>query len=106
MIRIAVLGDKDSIKGFGAVGLDIFPCYDQQSAHTAFKKITGSGNYGVLFITEEYAALLKKEISAFDGEFSPAVIPIPGIKGNNGIGVERLRESVEKAVGSDIIFGQ
>ena len=51
MIRIAVLGDIDSIKGFGAVGLDVFPCTDQQSAHDSFKKITGSGNYGVLFIT-------------------------------------------------------
>lgn len=106
MIRIAVLGDIDSIKGFGAVGLDVFPCTDQQSAHNSLKKITGSGNYGVLFITEEFAALLRKEISAFDGEFSPAIIPIPGIRANNGIGVERLKESVEKAVGSDIIFGQ
>ena len=41
MIRIAVLGDIDSIKGFGAVGLDVFPCTDQQSAHDSFKKITG-----------------------------------------------------------------
>jgi len=36
MIRIAVLGDIDSIKGFGAVGLDVFPCTDQQSAHDSF----------------------------------------------------------------------
>ena len=34
----------------------------------------------------------------------PAVIPIPGVRGNTGIGTKRLSSFVEKAVGSDIIF--
>ena len=34
----------------------------------------------------------------------PAVIPIPGVKGNTGLGIRRLSQSVEKAVGADIIF--
>ena len=106
MIRIAVLGDIDSIKGFGAVGLDVFPCTDQQSAHDSFKKITGSGNYGVLFITEEFAALLRKEISAFDGEFSPAIIPIPGAGGTSGYARAAMKANMEKAVGADILMNQ
>ena len=104
MIRIAVLGDADSIKGFSAVGLDIFPCTDQKSAADQFKKIAQGQTYGVIYITEEYAVLLSKEIAAFDESVTPAIIPIPGISANNGIGVKRLRDSVEKAVGSDIIF--
>ncbi len=104
MIRIAVLGDIDSIKGFSAVGLDIFPCTDYDSAHESFKKITDGGVYGVVYVTEEYAELLKKDIAKFDEVMSPAIIPIPGIKGNTGYGIKRLSESVEKAVGSDIIF--
>ncbi len=104
MIRIAVLGDIDSIKGFSAVGLDIFPCTDYDSAHESFKKITGGGVYGVVYVTEEYAELLKKDIAKFDEVMSPAIIPVPGIKGNTGYGIKRLSESVEKAVGSDIIF--
>ncbi len=104
MIRIAVLGDIDSIKGFSAVGLDIFSCFDYDSAREAFKKITGGGVYGVLYITEEYAELLKKDISKFDEVMTPAIIPIPGLKGNTGYGIKRLSQSVEKAVGSDIIF--
>ena len=35
----------------------------------------------------------------------PAVIPIPGVHGNTGAGLERVRACVEKAVGSDILFG-
>ena len=33
MVKIAVLGDTESIKGFAAVGLDIYPCdADAESA--------------------------------------------------------------------------
>jgi V/A-type H+-transporting ATPase subunit F len=104
MIRIAVLGDIDSIKGFSAVGLDIFPCTDYDSARESFKKITGGGVYGVVYVTEEYAELLSRDIAKFDEVMTPAIIPIPGLKGNTGYGIKRLSQSVEKAVGSDIIF--
>ena len=104
MIRIAVLGDIDSIKGFSAVGLDIFPCTDYDSARELFKKITGGGVYGVVYVTEEYAELLSRDIAKFDEVMTPAIIPIPGLKGNTGYGIKRLSQSVEKAVGSDIIF--
>lgn len=34
----------------------------------------------------------------------PAVIPIPGVHGNTGYGIDMVKRSVEQAVGSDIIF--
>ena len=46
------------------------------------------------------------EIAKLDEALLPAVIPIPGVTGNTGIGVDRLKNSVEKAVGSDIIFNK
>ena len=51
------------------------------------------------------AALLERELDALDGQMLPAVIPIPGVHGNTGAGLERVRACVEKAVGSDILFG-
>ena len=33
----------------------------------------------------------------------PAIIPIPGISGNTGVGMKNVSVSVERAVGSDII---
>ena len=35
---------------------------------------------------------------------APAIIPIPGVKNSNGIGMMNVKKSVERAVGSDIIF--
>ena len=103
MYRAAVLGDTESIKGFAAVGLDVFPCDDAQKAAPMFRNLA-AGEYAVIFVTEEMALLLEKEIAAVSERQLPSVIPIPGVKGNNGIGVSRLKASVERAVGSDIIF--
>ena len=36
----------------------------------------------------------------------PAIIPIPGVKNNTGVGVEMVKHSVEQSVGSDILFGK
>ena len=105
MVRIAVLGDRESVKGFAAVGLDIFPCDDPQEAARQFRRMAGGGEYGVIFVTEELAGPLDREIRRYDEAAAPAVIPIPGVKGNTGIGIARLHEAVEKAVGSDILFG-
>lgn len=104
MVKIAVLGDAESIKGFASVGLDIFEA-NPQTAHSIFKKLT-LGDFGVIYITEEIAGELKEEIAEFDEKMLPAIIPIPGVKNNNGLGLARLKASVEKAVGSDIIFNK
>jgi len=105
MVKIAVLGDTESIKGFAAVGLDIFPCDHDDDAPSVFKRIVDA-DYGVIYITEHMASLLSKEIEKTDECLTPSVVPIPGAGGNTGIGTARLKEAVEKAVGSDIIFNK
>jgi V/A-type H+-transporting ATPase subunit F len=35
----------------------------------------------------------------------PAIIQIPGVRGNTGNGISGVKKSVEQAVGSDILFG-
>lgn len=104
MIKIAVVGDVDSIKGFASVGLDIFSCAPQKEEAVHLIRRLAAGDYGIIYITEEVFAAAEQEIKKYDAQLSPAMVPIPGLKGNNGIGVRRLRESVEKAVGSDIVF--
>ena len=47
MLRVAVLGDTESIQGFAAIGLDIFPCDDPGLAPGLFHRLCG-GEYGVV----------------------------------------------------------
>lgn len=103
MYKIAVMGDYDSIYGFGAVGLDTFPVSDEREAEKRLHDIV-SANYAVIYITENWAAKLSDTIEKYRGQMLPAIIPIPGISGNTGAGVESVKKFVETAVGSDILF--
>ncbi|MCI9455035.1 MAG: V-type ATP synthase subunit F [Dorea sp.] len=105
MYRIAVLGDYDSIYGFATLGLDTFPVSTREEAAEKLARLA-SGKYGVIYITEKWAAELKHEISRYQEQITPAIIQIPGIAGNTGAGVAGVKKSVEIAVGSDIVFSQ
>lgn len=105
MVKIAFLGDSESVKGYAAIGIKAFPCDDAEQAEALLKQLC-SGEYGIIYITEELAQHLSEEIAKYDEKFMPSIIPLPGVKNNNGIGIQRLKASVEKAVGSDIIFNK
>ena len=101
---IAVIGDGESIKGFGAVGLETFVCNVPEEAPQLLKTVTEGDSYAVIYMTEELFALTEKERERFAERAFPAVIPLPGVKGNTGAGMRRLSGFVEKAVGSDILI--
>ena len=62
------------------------------------------GEYAVVLMTEDLFVALEKERSRLSDGLLPAVLPLPGVAADTGVGVARLRSFVEKAVGSDIIF--
>ena len=105
MYKIAVLGNRDSIYGLAALGLDTFPTdsMNQEEAAKLLRKLA-EGEYGVIYVTEALQATLSEEIMRYKDRQLPAIIPIPGVSGNTGAGVAGLKKLVEQAVGSDIIF--
>ena len=103
MYKVAVLGDRDSIYGFAAIGLDTFPVEDITEAAKKLKELA-DGGYAVIYITESLQSELEAEIDYYVSSQLPAIIPIPGVFGNTGKGMRNVKKSVERAVGSDIIF--
>jgi V/A-type H+-transporting ATPase subunit F len=104
MYKIAVMGDYDSIYGFAAIGLTTFPVSDAAEAAKTLHQIADSG-YIVIYVTEELAAQIRKDIDQYRDKVLPSIILIPGVKGDTGDGVRMVKASVEQAVGSDILFG-
>lgn len=104
MYKVAVIGDRDSIYGFAALGLDTFPVAEHTEAAKKLRSIAES-DYAVIYITEALAADLAAELEVYRTQRLPAVILIPGVAGNTGMGIANVKKSVEQAVGSDIIFG-
>lgn len=104
MYKIAVIGDYDSICGFAALGLDIFPVNDEDEAKESLKKLTSTATYGVIYITEPIMERLASDCEKYRNHLVPAIIPIPACTGITGFGKMSVKSCVEQAVGSDIIF--
>lgn len=105
MSKIGVIGDYDSICGFSALGLDIFPAENAETAGELLEKLT-SGDYGIIYITESYLKMLPEAEETYAAKMTPAIIPIPSASGSDGFGISRVKRYVEQAVGSDIIFNE
>ena len=102
MYKIAVMGDKDSIYGFAATGMSVFPVNDVDEAKNILKK-TANSDFGIIYITEALGYKIAEEIEEYRFKSKPAIILIPGINGNTGSGMADVNKSVEKAVGSNIL---
>lgn len=101
MYKIAAIGDKDSVAGLAALGVHVFPAEEGQAARELLKKLAVPG-YAIIYITEKLAVQISADLARYKEMFSPAVIPIPGVSGNIGFGLESVSSMVEKAVGVDI----
>lgn len=102
MYKIGVLGDRDSVYGFGALGLEVFPVEEAEEGARLLRRLAEEG-YAVLYVTEALCAQLPEELERLRERPLPAVVPIPGVAGNTGMGLEQVKRSVEQAVGSNIL---
>jgi V/A-type H+-transporting ATPase subunit F len=102
--RVAVLGDKDSVLAFSAVGLEVFGASTAEAAKDILRSLT-KGGYAVIFITEDIASELSATLEMLKERTFPAIIPIPSSnQKGKGYGIKSIRKDVEKAIGADILF--
>lgn len=101
MHKIGIVGDYESVMGFSAVGLSAFPVSDQKEASDVLKKLI-KDEYAVIYITEDL--FIKDDLKKAKEQSLPIIIPVPGIKGKSGVGMNNLRDMAIRAIGSDIIF--
>lgn len=101
---IAVIGDKDSILAFKAIGIDVYSAVDKEEAEKRLKLL--AREYKIIYITEELAVLTLDIIARYKQKAYPIVIPIPSATGSNGIGINGIKKDVEKAIGTDILFNR
>lgn len=100
--KCAVIGDRDSILLFKAVGIEVYPVTEGEQANRTLHRLARHG-YAVVYVTESYYPACAETIKEFEGEAYPAIIPIPDASGTQGIGMRAIKENVEKAVGLDIL---
>lgn len=101
--KLAVIGDKDSILGFKTLGVDTFPVTGPGEALAVLKRLAAE-RCGVIFITETLARDLGEALAELSRRLLPSVVLIPDSKGTLGLGKQKIKQNVEKAIGADILF--
>lgn len=102
MYRVAVIGDKDSVLAFKALGVEVYTVIDGNEASEKIKDLAKE-EVGVIFITEKFAQEIPSTIDKYRDQMTPAIILIPGNTGSMGMGLADINKSVEKAVGANIL---
>jgi V/A-type H+-transporting ATPase subunit F len=105
MYKIGVIGDKDSILGFKALGLSVFPVTQPEQASRLIHRLARE-KYAVIFVTEPIAKYIQETIERYRTVPFPIITLIPNNAGSIGLGMKGLKDSVERAVGVDILFGE
>lgn len=110
---IAIIGSKEAILGFKALGLKTFDAnsteemiatlYKLKSEEISDKDGVTRPAYAIIFVTEDLAmSIPKDDYKKLSQDALPAIIPVPGSTGTTGYGIKRIGKMVEQAVGSDI----
>jgi len=98
--KTAVMGGRDSITAFSAVGVDVYPS-SKDTAEETLKRL--ARDYSVIFITEDTAEGVTDLIARYKSRPYPIVLIIPSASGTNGLGMAGITKDIEKAIGTDIL---
>lgn len=105
MSKVGIIGDKDTVMGFLALGIDIFPAYSAEEIKKTIHKLAEK-EYAIIYITEEASLKAKESLAKYKDMELPTIIVIPGIGGSMGLGMNEVRESAKRAIGADILFSE
>jgi V/A-type H+-transporting ATPase subunit F len=100
--KIGVIGEKAAVLPFKLFGFDVQYGTSKAVIRKLIKEMAEK-EYGVIYITEECATQVPESISRYKEQLVPAIILIPNHNGTLGIGKRAIEESVEKAVGQNIL---
>lgn len=104
MYKIGIIGERDSVQGFMAIGFAVHEAPDAETAGRILHELARDESYAIIFIVENYARDLTDDIARYKDLPLPAVISIPGRAGSDGSGMAAIKNAVERAVGADILF--
>lgn len=102
MYNIGVVGDKNTVLAFKAIGIEGIVAYDKEEARRSIDHLAVN-QYAVIFITETLAVLLEDTLDKYERALIPALILIPGQHGSLNIGMQRIKDNMEKAVGVNLL---
>jgi V/A-type H+-transporting ATPase subunit F len=101
-MKYSIIGDEDTVLGFGIVGVDGRIATNPDEAKRAFKAILQEKDTGIIIITEQVADMIRSMVDKFLFTSSfPLVVEIPDRTGPKP-GRPGIKEMVNTAIGIKI----
>lgn len=94
--KLALVGDEDTVLGFGALGMETFVAETADEAKKAISSLMES-EYAVVFITHEVEEFVKEDLNRYRKKI--LIMSIPSCRTRNRMGLEEITAVVERAVG-------
>lgn len=104
-LRLGAVGEEDAVLAFRAIGAVAYPAATADDVAAALHRLSQE-EVPVVFITEAAARLAPEALSHYEQSPDIAIIPVPGVRGSDGLGRQRVRDNVIKAIGADILINQ
>jgi V/A-type H+-transporting ATPase subunit F len=103
MSRAAFVGEEKLAYLFRSFDFQIFPVKDSSDAFERIKKIYKDKTADIIITTEDFANEDLGEFIREKTDVMPVIFVLPTPLRNEGLGIEWIRKSVEKAVGINIL---
>ncbi len=98
-MRYYVIGDEDTVLGFGMVGVDGEAVKSPKEAEQAFRDALADEGIGIVIITERCADLIRGLVDQYlFREKFPLIVEVPD-RGGPAQGKPKIREMVNQAIG-------
>ncbi|MDO4670834.1 MAG: V-type ATP synthase subunit F [Aerococcus sp.] len=100
--KIGVVGEASAIFPFKLLNFTTFAVDSGSAARRQIRELAND-QYGIIYLTETIAEQIPDVLDYYESQTLPAIILIPSQKGSTGLASQRLRGTVERAVGQDIL---
>ena len=101
--QIGVIGDRETVYAFAALGFEIFEAENANQAKAALCRAADSERFAVLFILDTLAPQIEDTIARYRDAALPAITVLPSGQGSTGYAMTALKAATERAVGADIL---
>lgn len=99
---IAILGNKDMVMLFKAVGCDVFSPAGRDKIRATFAKLVA--NYKLILIQTNYAKLCEDLIEQTRAAAYPIVLVVPNRDEDNPYALDKIYADMERAIGARIVL--
>lgn len=99
--EIAAIGSNEVVHLFNAVGIRTFQTDNLELVDRIIFELANE-HYKIIYLSEDIYEKIPDVIEKYSNKTFPILIPIPTTTDSKGIGLKKVKENVEKAIGFDI----